>query len=65
MKLPPVTPEYAFIKIDSDGGQIGRLGWINSNTMAAAHGVAGSTPLHWFGAVLWLKHWPILAYIDA
>lgn len=64
MTLPPVTPEHTFIKIDSDGGQIGHLGWINSNTVAVACRSGGPTPMHWFGAVLLLKHWPILAYND-
>lgn len=48
-----------FVSINSNGGQIGRFGWINSNTMVGLHPAAGR-PLLWFGSLLWLKQWPIL-----
>lgn len=53
--------QSSFISINSDGGQVGRLGWINSNTMAGFN-MATAKPLRWFGSLLWLKHWPILDY---
>jgi hypothetical protein len=55
--------QSSFISVNSDGGQIGRFGWINSNTMAGFN-MATSKPLRWLGSLLWLKHWPILDCSD-
>lgn len=52
------------VSIDSEGGQIGHLGWVNSCTMGSGNANVGVTPIRWWGSVTWLNDWPILDHID-